>query len=333
MITSCGHASDTPAARATSAGAAATAATTSTAETSTVAETTHPVAWEQHSPPVAISAPLCDTSGACLFPYRQQSVATGDVEGTAIAAGAASAAPDGTPNAFATNMTSVISGRVGPCGEGTAVVQRWETIDPATGDGSGRWQIVPGMGTGDLASLAGAGVMLPATSTAEDFVARFEGQVSCVGGEIDEPFFSNIDGTTVTYESVTDIPTLGETVCDSAGSCLWPSALNNTVSGDWAGTSIQSGVGHLSTDPASPGYAGTALELFRGTIAGCGAGTLVLRSTAALAGAELTRQWEIVPGYGTGALAAARGSGISTGVRNQDGTYAGSAEGTVTCKP
>ncbi len=104
------------------------------------------------------------------------------------------------------------------------------------------------------------------------------------------------------------------------------------MTGDLQGTSVQAGVGRLSTDPAAPGYAATALDIFRGTVTGCGEGTLVLRSTSMLAGTVLTQQWEVVEGYGSGALSAVRGSGTGTATRNSDGTYGGgTGTGTISC--
>jgi hypothetical protein len=140
------------------------------------------------------------------------------------------------------------------------------------------------------------------------------------------------DGTSpITFQSKSDVPVLSAPVCDAAQSCVWPTSLRGTSDGDLRGTAIQAGVGRLSTDPGSSGYAATAVELFRGSVAGCGDGTMVIRSTSELVGTTLTQTWEIVPGFGSGALAAAHGSGTGTASHDADGTYGGDAVGHITC--
>ena len=169
-LTACGAGSDTASSPPldTSTTPANSPSTSSAPSTTAPAPTIH-VAWEQHAPPVTISAPFCDDGGACLFPYRQDATATGDIEGSATGAGDAAAPPNGKPNTYATIMTSVFTGRFASCGSGTAIIRRVETIDPETGAWSGHWQLVPGFGTGGLTAVTGSGdiELLTSTSSAD----------------------------------------------------------------------------------------------------------------------------------------------------------------------
>jgi hypothetical protein len=117
----------------------------------------------------------------------------------------------------------------------------------------------------------------------------------------------------------------------AANNCLYPSVAHPTDSGDLAGTSVGAGVGWLVGDPARPGYVATSLNLFRGTVAGCGDGTMVVRSTAELVGMHLEQRWEIVPGYGSGALVGAVGSGTAKGEQATDHSYAVDGIGRIDC--
>ena len=307
----------------------------SPAPSTTAPATTLHVTWEQHAPPITIATPFCDAAGACLFPYRQDAIATGDVEGKATSAGDAAAPPSGKPNTYASIMTSVFTGRFASCGSGTAIIRRVESVDPETGAWSGHWQLVRGFGTGGLTALTGSGdIELPTPTSSADLPSRFVGDVSCNGDRDATAPVAARDGdaSTITFHSATDIPALAPTVCDADNSCVWPTTLRESMTGDLQGTSVQAGVGRLSTDPAAPGYAATALDIFRGTVTGCGEGTLVLRSTSMLAGTVLTQQWEVVEGYGSGALSAVRGSGTGTATRKSDGTYGGgTGTGTISC--
>ena len=311
-------------------GASTAAVTPATSSPTTTVPLVH-VTWEQHAPPITIDAPVCDGQKACLYPYRQDAVAAGDVDGSALTAGGAAVPSSGKPNTYATIMTSVLTGRFASCGSGTAVVRRVETVDPESGASSGGWEIVPGYGTGDLAGLTGSGEIVAGTPTsATDQAARFIGDVSCSGNASGD-LLDTSGGSPITSHAKSDVPTLSAPVCDAAQSCLWPTIVRERSDGDLQGTTIQVGAGRLSGDAGSSGYAATAVELFRGSVTGCGDGTMVVRSTSELAGTTLTQTWEIVPGFGSGTLATARGSGTSTASHNADGTYVGDGEGHITC--
>ena len=77
---------------------------------------------------------------------------TGGITGTSFAVGAAALAPDGIYRATAIEQ---FTGTIAGCGSGTVVIQQTGTLDPATGRSEGSWAIVPGAGSGDLATATG----------------------------------------------------------------------------------------------------------------------------------------------------------------------------------
>ena len=176
----------------------------SPAPSTTAPATTLHVTWEQHAPPITIATPFCDAAGACLFPYRQDAIATGDVEGKATSAGDAAAPPSGKPNTYASIMTSVFTGRFASCGSGTAIIRRVESVDPETGAWSGHWQLVRGFGTGGLTALTGSGdIELPTPTSSADLPSRFVGDVSCNGDRDATAPVAARDGdaSTITFHS------------------------------------------------------------------------------------------------------------------------------------
>ncbi len=82
-----------------------------------------------------------------------------------------------------------------------------------------------------------------------------------------------------------------------------------TYTGGMTGTSYSSGTAALGSDGL---YHGVAIELFTGTVDGCGDGTLVIRQTGDLdpmTGGG-TGSWTIVDDAGTGDLAHASGGSV-----------------------
>src|SRR5262245_63050846 len=98
-------------------------------------------------------------------------------------------------------------------------------------------------------------------------------------------------------------PVVGERFCLPNGSCVIPFSLLGASSGDFDGTSTQTG-GAVSMPDGSI-YANSAL-LFNGTIDGCGTGKVVMRSTGFNRGGSTSGIVEIVDGSGSGDLAGIR---------------------------
>jgi Protein of unknown function (DUF3224) len=104
----------------------------------------------------------------------------------------------------------------------------------------------------------------------------------------------------------------GDVHCDptTADRCI-PSFQNVwTYDGDIRGTSFAAGTAALGPDGL---YHGVAIELFTGSVEGCGDGTLVIRQIGTLDPATGTSEgsWTIVAGAGTGDLAGATGGSTS----------------------
>jgi hypothetical protein len=96
----------------------------------------------------------CDPTmpARCVGTFENVITYSGDMAGTSFASGSAALAPDGLYHGTAIEQ---FSGSVAGCGDGTMVIEQSGTLDPATGTSTGSWRIVPGAGSGDLASATG----------------------------------------------------------------------------------------------------------------------------------------------------------------------------------
>jgi Protein of unknown function (DUF3224) len=283
---------------------------------------------------VIIGSPVCDNAGGCIFPFEQHAQLAGDFTGTSISYGAAATPPNGRPKTFSTMLTSVLMGSFANCGQGTVIMRRWENVDPTDGAGSGRWEIVPGIGSGQTLHLGGAGTIQPAAPQAGDVAATFDGNIECDQTNtptLNDPLFATATGpSTITASASVTPPPVGTPLCDKQQQhCLFPSPTSTTYMGDLSGTSVASGVGYVIVDPT--GYVASSMELFRGSVGTCGQGTLAIRTTSRLTGTHLDQQWQVVAGYNTGALVNATGSGTSTAEQLADHSYAGQVAGRIDC--
>ncbi len=131
-------------------------------------------------PPVPF-AQTCDSAGACLIPISggPESTITGDFEGTGVYAGAARLV--GTDEAYS-SAVATFTGSVEGCGEGTNTI-RYDAHYAADlpHGGGGTWQIVKGLGTGELDTLTGHGTFTVATIDPSDFSGTndFKGTIRC----------------------------------------------------------------------------------------------------------------------------------------------------------
>ena len=131
-------------------------------------------------PPVPF-AQTCDSAGACLVPISggPESTITGDFEGTGVYAGAARLL--GTDEAYS-SAVATFTGSVQGCGEGTNTI-RYDadySADLPHG-GGGTWEIVDGLGTGDLKRLNGKGTFRVGEVNPSDFSGTnlFKGTIRC----------------------------------------------------------------------------------------------------------------------------------------------------------
>ena len=137
------------------------------------------VNYEVSAPAATVLTPSCDSGGQCALPYANTTgQLTGDIVGTAVGAGSAVIGTD-----FASSVANaIVTATIAPCGSGTFVVRYfvvYDLHDVAAGE-PGTWQIVPGLGTGDLASLTGNGTFT-ITQTNPDLsnLSAWKGRVRC----------------------------------------------------------------------------------------------------------------------------------------------------------
>jgi hypothetical protein len=106
-------------------------------------------------PMPSVGAPYCDAAQHCVYPGTQTLKLTGDWAGDLVQGSAAvTLIPE---SRFTTAALNLFVGSIAGCGTGTAVVRWWEIGDLTPPTGKGGWEVVPGFGTGDLASLHGHG--------------------------------------------------------------------------------------------------------------------------------------------------------------------------------
>ncbi len=130
------------------------------------------------APATTVLAPSCDSAGNCAFPYANTTgTVTGDIAGTGVGAGSAVIGTD-----FASSVANaIVTATIAPCGSGTFVMRYFIVYDLHDVNGSlGTWQIVPGLGSGDLESLTGSGTFT-ITQTNPDLsnVSAWRGKVRC----------------------------------------------------------------------------------------------------------------------------------------------------------
>jgi hypothetical protein len=76
----------------------------------------------------------------------------------------------------------------------------------------------------------------------------------------------------------------------------------------------------------------TAVETFTGTIAHCGTGTMTYRDAGTVnAAGTLKDDWQVVKGFGSGALTHVTGHGTQLGLFKADFSQTGDYTGHLTC--
>jgi hypothetical protein len=99
------------------------------------------------------------------------------------------------------------------------------------------------------------------------------------------------------------LPTFGEQTCADAGTpCVLPARGSQTWSGDLEGNvlSLTGGTAHSSSGVR---FVAARLDVFTGTVKGCGTGSFVLVGREIVNATEGGGAGEIVDGFGTGDLA------------------------------
>jgi hypothetical protein len=129
----------------------------------------------------------------------------------------------------------------------------------------------------------------------------------------------------VRFTNVGPLPVFGTQICQ-AKHCLLPSTETGTFHGDLEGTHITGSYGV----PNGAGVAAARVDLFIGTVKGCGRGTFVALGTEEATATSGVGSADIAVGYGTGDLARLAGHIRGTGTVGADGIHS-TFTGDFTC--
>jgi hypothetical protein len=123
---------------------------------------------------------------------------------------------------------------------------------------------------------------------------------------------------------------VGAPVCSPNAACVIPFSLLGVSAGDVDGTFAQAGAASLLADGTI--YANSTL-VFTGVVAGCGTGTVTMRSTGINSGGTTSGSIEIIEGSGTADLATLSGTGtvLSGAIDPATGIGSGVIEYKIKC--
>jgi hypothetical protein len=123
------------------------------------------------------------------------------------------------------------------------------------------------------------------------------------------------------------VPETPRKECGAPDQCVLLGTERGALEGDLTGTSL---TGSSTAFSKAGKFFVARTDLFRGTVTGCGSGTLVLavNELADLHGGS--GDWRIVEGFGTGDLAHATGHGTGRGTVAKDGFHS-QWEGVIDC--
>jgi hypothetical protein len=111
----------------------------------------------------------------------------------------------------------------------------------------------------------------------------------------------------VTVTGVGPLPTFGDPICAPAGKpCLLPARGSQDWTGDIEGSVISATA--AAADDSGLRFAASRIDIFTGTVKGCGTGSFVLLSHEFVNATEGGGDGEIAEGWGTGELAELTGT-------------------------
>lgn len=141
---------------------------------------------------------------------------------------------------------------------------------------------------------------------------------------------SRTESTATRFVASGPMPTIGSPYCDAAQHCTYPGTQTLKLTGDWTGEFVQ-GSAAVTLIPQGR-FTSAAINIFVGSVAGCGTGTAVVRlwEHGTLSPAAGTGRWEVVAGFGSDGLASLRGHGTGTG-GIEDGVRTSTQEGRIHC--
>jgi hypothetical protein len=111
----------------------------------------------------------------------------------------------------------------------------------------------------------------------------------------------------VTVTGKGPLPTFGEKTCAEAGEpCIMPTTGSQSWSGDLEGSVISATGGFA--DASGVRFVAARIDVFTGTVKGCGTGSFVVVSQEIVDATEGSGDGEVVAGFGTGDLAKLSGT-------------------------
>jgi len=122
-------------------------------------------------------------------------------------------------------------------------------------------------------------------------------------------------------------PSVPEQKCGAPRLCVLLGTETGRVSGDLRGTFFR---GNAAVFGKKNHFVTGTAGVFRGTVKGCGTGTLVLMGTETADIHQGTGDWRIADGFGSGDLASVTGHGTGTGTVSNAGFHS-EWQGTIDC--
>jgi hypothetical protein len=133
-------------------------------------------------------------------------------------------------------------------------------------------------------------------------------------------------GTPVRWQADA-IPGVPKQECNESKQCVLLGTERITLRGDVQGTSF---TGTAAAFGENQKFVVGRTDVFRGTVKGCGAGTLVIYGTEIADVHRAEGEWRIAEGFGTGDLAGVTGHGIGRGTVDDRGFHS-QWEGVIDC--
>ncbi len=134
------------------------------------------------------------------------------------------------------------------------------------------------------------------------------------------------EGTTVHWQADA-IPGVPKQECNETKQCVLLGTERITLEGDLQGTSF---TGTAAAFGKNQKFVVGRTDVFRGTVKGCGSGTLVIYGTETADVHRGAGEWRIAEGFGTGDLAGVTGHGTGSGTVDNRGFHS-QWEGVIDC--
>ena len=140
-------------------------------------EPRHVTFVEHQTVAASYGAPSCTPDNHCVTPFTEGGTVDGDAVGNYAAA--AAAVGNAANTQFGVSRTDVLSVDVPQCGTGSVMIGITEVATSA-GTANGKWTVMRGFGTGDLATVTGFGNLVGVFDAGTGgFKNTFSGLITC----------------------------------------------------------------------------------------------------------------------------------------------------------